>query len=404
MKVLIINVNAYTGSTGRITYGLYKYLKSNGHEVKVCYRGMKEEPIANIDFIPLVSKLEFRPSVMMARITGLESHFSFFATKKLMSVFKDFKPDIVQLYNIHGNYIRSYSFLEYLESIEVPVVYSMLDEFAYMGKCPYPEECEKFKKSCESCPQKKNYPESWFFDTSNLLFRKKNRIYSGFKNLIFTGPPFVCKRAKESYLLHKCDVRELYEPFNFDDYYYPKPVEDLRKKLGISEEDRVALCASGTAPRKRGKDFMQIARLLNKEPNMKFIFIGYNRSDWDIPDNVEVLGFIKDQNELADYMSLADVYVCTSVGDTTPSVCLGALGCGTPLIGYDYGGIIDCAPNEYGTYVPIGDVCAMADAVKKIKKKSKDDVSNIREYALKQFSAEQIYKKQCEIYNEMINR
>jgi len=402
MKVLIVNVNAYTGSTGRITYGLYKYLKSNGHEVKVCYRGIKEKSIENTDFIPLVSKIEFNPSVMMARITGLESHFSFFATQKLISIVHDFNPDIVQLYNIHGNYIRSYSFLNHLKKEGFPVVYSMLDEFAYMGKCPYPEGCEKYKTICNDCPQKKRYPVSWLFDASSYLFNKKRHIYSGFQRLIFTGPPFVCKRAKESYLLKDCDVRELYEPFNFEDYFYPRDTKKLRESLGIDNCDKVVVCASGTSPRKGGKIFIETAKLLEGVPNLKLIFIGYNRNDWSFTDNVIVRGFINDQNELAEYMSLADAYVCTSIGDTTPSVCLCALGCGTPLIAFDYGGVRDCAPNKYGTYVTIGDVNAMAMAIKKCKKKTKEDIDGIRDYAVAQFAPINIYEKQFNMYRELI--
>ena len=102
-------------------------------------------------------------------------------------------------------------------------------------------------------------------------------------------------------------------------------------------------------------------------------------------------------------MSIADAYVCTSVGDTTPSVCLAALGCGTPLIGFDYGGVVDCAPNEFGTYVPIGDIDALAKAVAVTKKKTTEDSEKIRAYAVTQFSPENIYEKQVGIYNQLLN-
>lgn len=404
MKVLIINVAAYSGSTGKITSGLYNYLKTQGHLVKVCYRGIKEERADDPDFVPLANRAGFYLSVILARLTGLEGHFSFSSTRKLKLLVKEFEPDVIQLYNIHGNYIRSYAFLKYLKKRGIPVVYSMLDEFPYMGKCPYPEDCEKFKVECNHCPKKKAYPESWLFDTSRYLFHKKECIYSGFDKLVFTGPPFVCKRAKESYLLKDCDVRELYEPFNFDDYFYPRETERLREELGFDADDRVVLCASGTAPRKGGKYFIEIADKLKDEPHLKFIFIGYNRNDWEFPDNVVVRGFIKDQNELAEYLSLADAYVCTSVGDTTPSVCLCALGCGTPLIGFEYGGVMDCAPNEYGTYVPLRNVEAMAVAVKRARKKTVSDIDQIREYAIGTFSQNSVYAKQIAIYNEIINR
>lgn len=402
MKILILNVNSHTGSTGKITKGLYDYLKQNGHDVKVGYRGINEEILDNDDFIPLVSKWEFDISVILARITGLQGHFSYFTTRKLIRMVEEFQPDVVQLYNLLGNYIRTNAFLEYLKKKGIPVVYSMIDEHAYMGKCFYPRECEKFKTECKQCPQKREYPECWLFDTSNYLFHEKAKLYEGFERIVFTGPPFVCKRAKESTLLKNQRIEELYEPFSFKESFFPRDTNELRKELGFKEDDKIVVCASGTRPRKGGKFFVEVAERLKNEPDLKFIFVGYNRNDWTFSDNITVKGFISDPNELAMYMSLADAYVCTSVGDTTPSVCLAALGCGTPLIGFDYEGVMDCAPNEFGTWVPIGDVEALTKAVASIKKKTAETVEKVREYAVHQFSPEEIYKKQVGIYNELI--
>lgn len=402
MKVLIVNVNGATGSTGNIVNGLYHYLESRGHQTLVCYRGVGEEKIDNPNFIELSSSLQLQASVLLARMTGLESHFSPIATRKLKGIIEDYKPDVVQLYNLHGNYINSYEILRYLKAKAIPTVYSMVDEFPYMGKCPYPVECEKFKTECSGCPQKKTYPQSWFIDQSKRLFNEKQNIYNNFKDIVFTGPPYVCRRAKSSKLLAGQNIVELDEPFDFETAFYPSDTKELQKSLGILNEDRVIISAPGTSPRKGGQDFLAVADMLKDEPNIKFIFIGYDRNDWVFPKNVIVKGFIKSAKELAQYMSLADLYVCTSVGDTTPSVCLGAIGCGTPLAGFDYGGVKDTAPNEFGHWVEYGNLQALSEVVKNTTKKSQNQIQRIRDYAVGRFSKDVIYKKQLEIYNEII--
>ena len=401
MKVLIINVSSNQGSTGKITSGLQQYLLEKGHDVIVCCRGVVEQNFQK-GVVTLCSKLEFYISVFLARLTGLESHFSYFATWKLIGIIKRFEPDVIQLYNIHGNYIRAYSLLKFLKTKGIPVVYSMLDEFPYMGKCAYPVECERFKEECRNCPQKGKYPESWFFDQSNRLFYKKEKIYDGFKNILFTGPPYVCQRAKESHLLRNMKSVVLYEPFNFTDYFYPRNTEKLRIELGIKESDRVIVCASGTYFRKGGHFFVEVAAKLKDVEDIKFIFIGYDRDNWKFTDNMIVKGRIYDQNLFAEYMSLADAYVCTSVGDTTPSVCLCALGCGTPLIGFDYGGVKDCAPISFGTYVTMKDVNALAEAIKNCRHKTQEDITAIRKYAISRFSQDSVYSQQLELYNKII--
>jgi len=402
MKVLIVNTNAKSGSIGKISSGLYEFLTAHGHQAKVCYRGIKEKIVDNDDFIPLIGKSEFQLSVMLARLTGLESHFGILSTRKLVKVMEGFQPDIVQLYNIHGNYIRAYSFLEYLKHKNIPVVYSMLDEFAYMGKCAYPLECDRFKTECKNCPQKDKYPESWLIDQSKALFHKKERCYKGFNNIVFTGPPYVCQRAKESYLLKNMPTEVLYEPFDFKDYY-PRNTDLLRKELGLGENDRVLVCASGTYFRKGGHYFVELAKRLQNVRDLKFVFIGYNREGWKFTDNMIVKGRIDDQNLFAEYMSLADAYVCTSVGDTTPSVCFCALGCGTPIIGFDYGGVKDCAPNEFGQYVPIGDVDAMAKVSMSVERKTEAKALRIRDYAVNTFSQSVVYERQLELYKNVID-
>ena len=273
-----------------------------------------------------------------------------------------------------------------------------------MGKCRYSLDCENFKGKCTNCPTRKRHHviADYYIDWSTSIQKRKNEVYTGFQKLVFTGPPFVCQRAKESYLLKECDVRELFEPFNFEDYYYPRDTKELRAQLGIDKDDKVIVCASGTTERKGGKYFLEVAKKLQNEHHIRLIFIGYNRNDWDFPQNIIVKGYITDQNELAGYMSLADAYVCTSVGDSTPSVCLAALGCGTPMIGFEYGGVMDCAPQEFGTYVPIGDLDSMAKAVLECKKKTPEDVTAIRNFAINRFSPASIFKKQENLYKELL--
>lgn len=402
MRILIINVNSHTGSTGKITKGLYDFLSSNGHKVKVCYRGALEKRLCNKDFIPLGNLLSLCLAVFWARLTGLEGHFNFIATKKVIKIIKTFEPDVVQLYNIHGNYVNSYKLLSFLKECNIPVVYSMLDEFAYMGKCTYPLDCEKYKTECNICPRIKDNPESWLFDVSNKLFKKKKQIYDSFSRIVFTGPNFVYKRAKESTLLRDKNVLELEEPFNFESFY-PQNADKLMEKLGIKKTDKVVVCASGMEPRKGGHIFVEVAKRLRNRTDIKLIFIGYDKKrNWKFSENVIVKGFIPDPKEFSEYMCLADSYVCTSMGDTTPSVCLCALGCGTPIIAFDYGGVKDCAPSDYGTYVPLGNIEMMAKAVGETVKKTPEKILDISEYARHRFSSKAIYAKQIKLYYKLL--
>ena len=402
MRILIINTMSHTGSTGKIAYGLHNYLQQLGNDVLLCCRGPKEERINDSTVIELISKTELYFSVLLSRLTGKEGNYSFFATRKLIKIINNYKPDLIQLYNLHGNYINHNHILRFISQKNIPAVYSMLDEFAYMGKCPFPGDCQKFMTKCYGCYQKKEYPMSLFFDRSAFLFKEKKKTYSLLKRIVFTGPNFVCKRASKSALLHDKKLETLYEPFDMTTSFYPRVVHSLRQRLDIRQDQIVIVSAPGTRPRKGGKQFVELAKLLSDDDRFIFIFIGYNRNDWVFSKNVIVRGFIHSPDELAEYLSLADLYICTSLGDTTPSVCLAALACGTPLAGFDYGGVVDCAPNEYGKYVPIGDIQALVNVIKCTQPKSEELVNKIRSYALNKYSPEIIYSKQLEIYKKIV--
>jgi glycosyltransferase involved in cell wall biosynthesis len=80
----------------------------------------------------------------------------------------------------------------------------------------------------------------------------------------------------------------------------------------------------------------------------------------DLPPNVIILPPTRDQNELARYYSLADIFLLTSQSETFSLTCAESLACGTPVIGFDSGGPTEVAPQPYGHFVPFGQVEKLA--------------------------------------------
>jgi teichuronic acid biosynthesis glycosyltransferase TuaC len=68
---------------------------------------------------------------------------------------------------------------------------------------------------------------------------------------------------------------------------------------------------------------------------------------------------------LAEYMSAADVFCLASSREGWPNVVHEALGCGTPVVATNVGGVPDLIPApEYGSVVPIGDQEALETALR----------------------------------------
>lgn len=397
MKILLINTVNKTGSTGKITYSIHNFALENGYDSIICY-GRGNDDNNDSRLIKISSNSEIYLHVLLTRIFGLQGSYSYFATRKLVRLIKKFKPDIVHLFNLHGYYVDEFNLLKYLKEKNIRTIYSMLDEYPYMGKCCYSFDCNKFETFCNECPQIKSYPKSLFFDRSNKIFELKRECYNNFNNIIFTGPEWVVKRAKASTLLRNKNFSIIDEFTDTENMFYPRDTTELRKKLNISEDKKVMLnVARFSDSRKGGIHYLEIAKLLGNE-NIVFIHVGYDSDLKHLPSNFIPINYVANQDELAEYYSLADLFVCTSLADTMPNVCLEALSCGTPVCGFDIAGTPYVAPSEFGFFAKLKNINELTEFIKSAPSKTKIRSEACQQYARSRYSKEVICSKFLKLY------
>lgn len=403
MKILIVDVYGAIHSTGKITTLQYRYLKQFGHDVRVCYRGVREPKIENSDFIPLAGFLEPGIGRLFARFTGYEGYTHPIATRKLISITKDFNPDVVQLNILHGYYINSNQYITFLKESNIATCYSMLDEYPYMGKCAFSFGCTQFQKGCKgNCPEKKRYPVSYFFDRSKFIFEAKKKAYEGFQRIVFTGPGWVVMRAKSSALLRDHRIEELDEPVDFADVFYPRETSELREKLGIPKDNKVIVTVAQMSDSRKGGIYVfETAKKLLHRKNISFVFVGCNIEPPMVLDNMLTIPYVSSQEELAHYYSLGDLFICTSLADTMPNVCIDALGCGTPLAGFAEAGTPYVATSEFGVFTPTFDIDAIAKVIEEAPQKDRERSRRCHEYAVGRYAPEIVIKKLERIYKSL---
>ena len=403
MRILIINTRSHSGSTGKIAFGAYKYFRQLGNDVIICCRGAREDKLDDNDIINLESNIEYYLSNIFSRVTGLLGYSNYRQNLKIYQIIDAFKPDIVQLYNLHGFYLNDRQLIHYLKTKNIPALYTMFDEYAYMGRCCFSLDCNKYQKKCVKCPQKHSYPYSCFLSWALKIQQEKELAYRGYEKLYFAGVRWVCERAKSSSLLKDRVIFELDEPINYEDVFYPRDTTKIKQDLGIRESQKVIVMVGEAATkRKGGIFFVELARKFEGNKDFVFVFVGYNRDDWDIPSNMITIGLINNQDKLAEFYSMADLFVCTSLADTTPNTCLDAMGCGSPILGFNIAGVPYCADEPIGKFVEAKNVEALANEVAKTEKKTPEVIQRVREYAYNRFAEKNVFTKQIEIYNEIL--
>lgn len=404
MKILIVNICAKYGSTGRIVSILKHGYENEGHRAIVCYGSRKEEVIEP-NYYKVTRPYESYISAFAQGLTGYMGLFLSRATKRLINRIEIESPDIVQLLNIHGFYLNEYELLNYLATKQIPVVYSMMDEYAYMGICAFSYDCNKFISNCSNCPIKSSFPsKSLYFDRSAYYFDKKYNVYNAFKNIVFTGVPWVVSRAKQSKLLRDKDVRLVNEPIDLDNYFYPQDATVLRKELSIPKGNIVVLTVAVlSSPRKGGKYFLDLCRQMGNKEGYSFVYVGYDTDEYETPDNIIKIPYVSSMKRLAELFSLADVFVSTTLSDTIPNACINALGCGTPICGFDLSGLsfIGIKDTSIARLVEPFNITALEEAVSSFSKKDSALIKKCRDSVYYDYSPDKVVSDYIRIFESI---
>lgn len=395
MKFLLVNSVVENRSTGQIVREMYSFLKKEGHEAIVCYgRGTNEED--NTDFFRIESTVEIQIHGVMARITGLQGYYSNYATYKLIKKIDSYQPDVIILGNIHGYYINAFRFLKAIKKRKILTYYYMFDEHAFLGKCAFFDNCDKYLTECKNCPKRRAYPKSMIFDTSNKIYNDKLKVYSDFKTLRFTGVPYTVERSKKSALFRKSNAIVYSFGWGIDTHgaFIPLNADDLKRKLNIPERNKVILAVAPYSNSRKGiKDYYyKIAEELCGE-NISFVHVGFDGELGDAPANVITIPFVSSQTELAKFFSMADLFVIPSISEGYPTVCLDSLSCGTPICGFNISGTPYVAGEPYGTFVTPFSIEELKNVILKANKKTKAIIDSCREYAEKNLDSDIINKK-----------
>ena len=404
MRILIFNTTAQYGSTGKIAQILQKGYENAGHHATICYgRNMNlKEPSNAFRF---TFKFEKYLTYLHTRIWGISGGCLFFSMRRLFHFMDNERPELVHLLNIHGYYVDEYALLGYLKKKQVPTIYTMCDEYAYTAKCGFALGCEKYKTFCHNCELKRSYPASWFFDRSKTLFNMKSNLYNGYQNLIFAGCGFVYNRAKESCLLGDKKLIRIGEPIDLDNVFYPRSVSALRDKLRIPKGNKVVLTAAVLSNyRKGGRFFLDLCRIMDGMNNYTFVYVGFDTNDYNdiTPHSVIKIPYLESLDKLAEFMSMADVFISTTLTDTVPNAAINALGCGTPVCAFDIGGMssIRKIDKDVLKIVPLYDITQLKDAVLSVGEKTEDLKRRCRELVYGDFSSESVLDKYLDIINE----
>lgn len=362
MKIMQINCVYRYGSTGKIVFDINNYLNNCGIESVVCYGRGKKEKETNV--YKVSSELEAKVHSAISRITGIDFGYSTLATKRLIKYIKNEKPDVIHLHCLNGHFVNVYKLLEFLKTSKIRTVLTLHAEIMHTAGCEHAMSCNKWITGCFKCHKIRGAVTHLFRDDAQKCSNLMASAFSGFENLVVVGASeWITERAKRSYIFSrtKCEYLVIHNGIDTETFF-KRDSSKLRKILGIDDKKKILLHVTPNFnyPIKGGKYLLELAQMM---PDYKFIVVGFKENNtMMLPENVIPIFFTKDKEELANYYSLADCMICTSLCENYPTVCVEAVSCGCKVVAFDSGGIKETIPNKMGQCVECYDLNKMKDA------------------------------------------
>lgn len=342
MRVLLIDVTCKVGSTGKIVYDIYTELNNQGHVAGIAYGRGPQVNEPNIIKFGLDMETAFH--ALMNRITGIHGSFSFVSTIRLIRFIEKFNPDVIHIHELHGYFVNINMVMNFISKRNIKVIWTFHCEYMYEGKGHVYSDSEDLHWS-----RKREYPKSLLLDFSKWNVKRYKKSFEKFNDLTIVSPSnWLANRIKKTYL-NRFDINVINNGIN-QEIFKPKDASYLIQKHNLLNKKIILSVAPNLmGEHKGGKRVLELANMLKKTP-YHFILIGVKEDEVEQHDNVLMIPRTENQSILADYYSLADIFLTLSVRENFPTTCIESLSCGTPIIGFDTGGTSETAVYPYGVF------------------------------------------------------
>ena len=364
MKVLQISTVCGSGSVGRITVDIYHTLEKNGDIPLIAYgRRSAPEGLAAYRF---GSPLDMGLHVLSTFFKGEHGFASDGQTRKLIQKMEEWKPDVIHLHNIHGFVLQVELLFDYLKRAGKPVVWTLHDCWSYTGHCAFYDyhNCDGWQNGCTGCREyRRTYPYALFRNRTPRNFERKRAVFTGMPDLVIVTPSqWLAGQVRQSFL-GEYPVKVIPNGIDLETF---RPVRSsLRERLGL-EGKYVILGVANVWERRKGLEyFVELAGRLPED--CRIVLVGLSKKQQKgLPVSVVGLGRTSGAAELAEYYSMADVFVNATLEDNFPTTNLEALSCGTPVITFRTGGSPESVDEDCGIVVEKGNVEELKKAIEEV--------------------------------------
>lgn len=401
MRVLQINSDYKNSSTGKITESLHELLTNKGVESFVIYGRKNKNEAAEKKVFASVSVYYSKLQHLLCNLFSDPYGFCFLSTTKIIHMIRRIKPEIVHIQCINGYFLNVYKLLEWLGQKKIKTVLTMHAEFLYTGGCDHAFDCSEWINNfCHNCTGVTNCRRR---QNSFRVFQKLEKAFSFFDSnniRIVAVSHWLEDRAKLSPIIKRFRVSTIMNGVNVSTFhYYENDIFKIRPKI--------LFVTAGFNPdqldNKGGRFVVEIANeLIKRNVDLSIIVVASSGIiTGSLPPNVEYLGKITNQEQLARLYSEASATLILSKRETFCMPVAESMCCGTYVVGFLSGGPESIAIKEFSSFFDYGNVNSIVDLLCS-RLHTKDDKERISQIAKKHYSQERMFNQYYSLYTELI--
>ncbi|MHC1716406.1 MAG: glycosyltransferase [Candidatus Dojkabacteria bacterium] len=401
LNVVQVNQLDNKGGAARISYLLHKeYLKR-----KVFSHLLVGQKLSNEKEIEEIKgRYKNRLINMYSRIFHIKDVLPIYNTDFFSNPIYN-NSTIVHLHNLHGGYFNLKNIVKI--SSQKPTIWTLHDMWAFTPNSPHTFECNRWIEGNDCNCGKHNGISTKVFE--KILLDTKRRIYEESQFTVVT-PSLWMKTNVEKSILKDKEIQVIYNGID-EKVFFPRDKVKARLKLNLPLDKKIIcfVAHGGLKNQWKGGEYLKKAwEIIRKKKDVLLLEIGVE-GDCIARENQHIkIPYVAEPNIMALYYCASDVFLFSSLAESSSLVSMEALACGVPVVSFDVGPlgeiVKDCENGFLARYVDSNDLAKKTLVLLEDDTIYKRLASNARGSILKSYTFEKEVNSYLKLYEKTINK